>query len=234
MSKLANLDFFNKEIANIQQQLIDKLDNLVAGLTKVSDTELMQLAKQIDFFQEMDRLGYGRLLQRVSDAYDNQIASIFSELSKRELGKVSAASIETLQQLRDFEMTYLTGQARQYADQLKNAMLRGIVTGQTNKQIMSGLARGFGVGTYISSSETSFLIGDAFRRFSRVSTAKAYQDFPKTKFVYDGPFDSKTREVCQRALKEGELTQEQINSLGYVDFGSGGGYNCRHRWSKVF
>lgn len=231
---MANLDFFNKEIANIQQQLIDKLDNLVAGLTKVSDTELMQLAKQIDFFQEMDRLGYGRLLQRVSDAYDNQIASIFSELSKRELGKVSVASIDTLRQLRDFEMTYLTGQARQYANQLKNAMLRGIVTGQTNEQIMSGLATGFGVGTYISSSETSFLIGDAFARFSNTSRAKAFEQFPKIKFIYSGINDPKTnRDACKRALQEPPLTREEIDSLGYVDFGGRGGYNCRHDWIRV-
>ena len=231
---MANLDFYNKEIANIQQQLLDKLDNLVAGLGQVTDTELMQIAKQIDFFDEMERLGYGRLLQRVSDAYDNQIALVFSELNRRELGKVSVASIDTLRELKNFEMTYLTNGVRQYADQLKTAMLRGIITGETNAQIMAGLQTGFGVGTFISSSEASFLIGDSFRRFSRVSTAKAYKDFPETKFIYDGPFDSKTRDVCQRALKEGELTQKEINSLGYVDFGSGGGYNCRHRWSKVF
>ena len=231
---MANLDFFKREIENIQRQLIDKLDNLVAGLTKVSDTELMQLAKQIDFFQEMDRLGYGRLLQRVSNAYENEIISVFGELSKRELGKVSAASIDTLRQLRDFEMTYLTGQARQYANQLKNAMLRGIVTGQTNAQIMSGLASGFGVGTYISSSETSFLIGDAFARFSNTSRAKAFKEFPKIKFIYSGINDPKTnRDACKRALKEPPLTRKEIDALGYVDFGGRGGYNCRHDWIRV-
>ena len=230
---MANLDFFNREIANIQQQLIDKLDNLVAGLTQVSDTELMRLAKQIDFFDEMERLGYGRLLQRVSDAYDNQIALVFAELSRRELARVPAVSIETLRQLRDFEMTYLTGQARQYADQLKNAMLRGIITGQTNAQIASGLATGFGVGTFISSSETSFLIGDAFARFSNTSRAKAFEKFPEVRFQYVGVSDNKTREVCQRALQEPPLTRKEIDALGYVDFGGRGGYNCRHDWIRV-
>ncbi len=200
----------------------------------MSDTELMRLAKQIDFFDEMERLGYGRLLQRVSDAYDNQIASVFAELSRRELARVPAVSIETLRQLRDFEMTYLTGQARQYADQLKNAMLRGIITGQTNAQIVSGLATGFGVGTFISSSETSFLIGDAFARFSNTSRAKAFEEFPEVRFIYSGINDPKTnRDACKRALQEPPLTRKEIDALGYVDFGGRGGYNCRHDWIRV-
>ena len=69
MNKLANLDFYNKEIQNIQQQLIDKLDNLVAGLGTLSDTELMQIAKQIDFFDEMEKLGYGKLMNKVGKTY---------------------------------------------------------------------------------------------------------------------------------------------------------------------
>jgi hypothetical protein len=130
-------------------------------------------------------------------------------------------------------MTYLTGQARQYADQLKNAMLRGIITGQTNAQIVSGLATGFGVGTFISSSETSFLIGDAFARFSNTSRAKAFEEFPEVRFQYVGVSDNKTREVCQRALQEPPLTRKEIDALGYVDFGNRGGYNCRHDWIRV-
>ena len=118
MSKLANLDFYNKEIENIQQQLIDKLDNLVIGLGRVSDTELMQIAKQIDFFAEMEALGFTKLMNRVGKTFDDEIARVFAELSKRELGQVSAASIDALRELKNFEMTYLTNGVRQYSDQL--------------------------------------------------------------------------------------------------------------------
>ena len=58
MNKLAKLDFYNKEIAKIQQELFDKLDNVVVGLKTLNNTELLQLAKQIDFFAEMEQLGY--------------------------------------------------------------------------------------------------------------------------------------------------------------------------------
>jgi len=230
---LANLDFYNKEIQNIQQQLIDKLDNLVIGLGRVSDTELMQIAKQIDFFAEMETLGFGKLMNRVGKTFDDEIARVFAELSKRELGQVSVASIEALKELKNFEMTYLTNGVRQYSDQLKTAMLRGIITGESNIQIMNNINTTFGVGTYISSSETSFLINDAFSRFSNASRAKAFEEFPEVKFKYIGPSDDKTREVCQRALQEPPLTREEIDALGYIDFTNRGGYNCRHDWVRV-
>lgn len=233
MNKLANLDFYNKEIENIQQQLIDKLDNLVIGLGRVSDTELMQIAKQIDFFAEMEALGFGKLMNRVGKTFDDEIAKVFAELSRRELGQVSVASIEALKELKNFEMTYLTNGVRQYSDQLKTAMLRGIITGESNIQIMNNINTTFGVGTYISSSETSFLINDAFSRFSNTSRAKAFEEFPEIKFRYIGPSDDKTRDVCKRALQEEPLTREEINALGYIDFSNRGGYNCRHDWVRV-
>ena len=66
-----------------------------------------------------------------------------------------------------------------------------------------------------------------------VTVAKAFKEFPEIKFQYVGVSDNKTREVCQRALQEPPLTIEEINALGYVDFGSRGGYNCRHDWIRV-
>lgn len=242
MNKLANLDFYNKEIQNIQQQLIDKLDNLVAGLGTLSDTELMQIAKQIDFFDEMDKLGYGKLINRVGKTFDNEIAKVFAELSKRELGQVSVASIEALKELKNFEMTYLTNGVRQYSDQLKTAMLRGIITGQTNQQIITNLTVSFGIGTFISSSEVSFLLNDAFATFSNSVRAKAFEEFPDITFVYSGTLDSKTRGSCRHILNNNTpLTQKQVQKLKvppqkdgsqHFGFSRRGGYNCRHDWIR--
>jgi len=233
---LANLDFYNEELAKIQQELFDKLDNVLGGLTRLSDTEVLQLAKQIDFFAEMEQLGYTQLLSRVSGRYDDEIASVFGELNRRQLAQVPAASVDTLRQLKEFELTYLTGQVRQYSDQLKNAMLRGIITGQTNKQIMESLVSGFGVGNFISSSEASFLINDAFARFSSVTRAKAFEEFPEIKFQYVGPSTGNIRPACVEALKSPPLTREEIDAgkagIG-VNFIDRGGYNCRHDWVRV-
>ena len=55
---MAKLDFYNKEITKIQQELFEKLDKVIAGLSQLSDTEVLQLAKQIDFFDEMNNSSY--------------------------------------------------------------------------------------------------------------------------------------------------------------------------------
>ncbi len=230
---MANLDFYNKEITKIQQDLFVRMDKLVAGLSQVSDTELIQLVKQIDFFEEMERLGYAQLINKVGKTYDDEIAAIFGELSRRELSKVPAASIQVLQGLRDFDMAYLTSGVRQYSDNLKAAMVRGIITGETNKQIMDNLTVGFGVGKFISSSEVSFLINDGLARFSNATRAKAFEQFPEVKFKYIGVTDDKTREVCRKALNEKPLTRKEIDKLGYVTFSGRGGYNCRHDWVRA-
>ena len=163
---MADLGFYNKEIQTIQQQLINRLQTIVPELKKAKGTELMQLAKTINFFNEMRRLGYDDLIEDVNKAFEKEIASIFAELSSRELARLPIASISIVRELKNFELGYLTGTARQYTLQLRNAMLRGIITGQTNRQIISGLSSRFVVGTFISSSEASFLINDAFATFS--------------------------------------------------------------------
>ena len=239
---MANLDFYNKEIKNIQEQLLVRIGVLVEGLSQLSDAELLQIAKQIDLFEEMERLGYGKLLRKTMDTYDNEIAAIFGELTRRELAQVPAASIDVLRDLRDFELTYLTGQAKQYADQLKTAMLRGIITGQTNEQIIANLTLTFGVGTFISSGEASFLINDAFATFSNASRAKAFADFPDITFKYRGTRDSKTRGSCRHILDNNKpRTQKEIQALQvppqkdgskHFGFSRRGGYNCRHDWVR--
>lgn len=238
---MAKLDFYNKEIANIQDQLIKKLDNLVVGLSQLSDTELIQVAKQLDFFDEMDKLGYSTLIQKVRSTYANEIADIYAALGD-DLAKVSMANINAVKELIEFELTYLTGGAANYSNQLRTAMLRGIITGESNTQIISNLSSSFGVGTYISSGEASFLINDAFATFSNAARAKAYEEFPDTTFKYVGPkpsVDDEVRPACRAVFKavseRGPLTIKEINSLRinkFEGFARRGGYNCRHDWIK--
>ena len=96
---MANLDFYNKEIAKIQQELLNKLDNVVKGLSTLTDTELLQVAQQIDFYSEMEKIGYAGLLSKVSEAYDDEIAMIYAELSNRQLAKISASNVKTIKRV---------------------------------------------------------------------------------------------------------------------------------------
>lgn len=237
---MAKLDFYTKEISNIQDQLIKKLDNIVIGLSSLSDTELIQLAKQIDFFDEMNRLGYSTLIEKTRGVYAEEIALIFSQLNTDQLSRIALSSVEAVNELIGFELTYLSNNARSYSDQLKNAMIRGVITGESNAQIIQNLSNGFGVGNFISSSESSFLINDAFATFSNATRAKVFEQFPNQKFKYIGVNDDRTRPACKKVLKivqeKGSLTRKEIDKLRVKDFqgfSRRGGYNCRHDWVAV-
>jgi hypothetical protein len=181
------------------------------------------------------------LLKRVKSTYADEISFIYAELGAKDLAKVSVSSVNAVKELVDFELTYLTNNARSYSDQLKVAMLRGIITGESNKQIIQNLSTSFGIGNYLSSSEASFLINDAFATFSNAVRAKAYEDFPDVQFKYIGPKgDGKVRPACKAVFKEvakrGPLTAKEIRNLkidGFFGFSRRGGYNCRHDWIKV-
>ena len=65
---MADLDFYAVAIRQIQEDLIKKLEEVIPRLKKLSDTEMINVAQQIDFMTELDELGYGRLLDRMNKA----------------------------------------------------------------------------------------------------------------------------------------------------------------------
>ena len=241
---LAKLDFYIDELTKIQEELIGKLEKVVVGLSKLSDVELLRIGDQIDFFDEMNTLGYSTLISRVSNVYDDEIALVFSELSKRQLGQVSSVSVIALEQMKSFDMDYLTDSVRQYSTQLKNTMLRSLIARESVDEILSTMKVDFGPGQFITTSRFKFLVNDAFARFDHVVKAKVYEEFSETKFIYTGPNDGNTRDVCKQILQKFRrpLTKKEIDELkippqkdksqfrGFVDRG---GYNCRHDWIKV-
>jgi len=111
-------------------------------------------------------------------------------------------------------------------------------------EILSTMKVDFGPGQFITTNRFKFLVNDAFARFDHVVKAKVYEEFPETKFIYTGPNDGSTRDVCKHILQKFRkpLTKKEIDELkipiqkdksqfrGFVDRG---GYNCRHDWIKV-
>ena len=241
---MAKLDFYIDELTKIQEELIEKLGVVITGLSKLSDRELIRIAEQIDFFDEMNTLGYSTLINRVSNIYDDQIATVFAELSQRQLGQVSSVSVLALEQMKSFDMDYLTDNVKQYSTQLKNTMLRSLIARESVDEILNTLKVDFGPGQFITTNRFKFLVEDAFARFDHVVKAKVYESFPETRYIYTGPNDGATRDVCKHILEKFRrpLTKKEIDELkippqkdksqfrGFVDRG---GYNCRHDWIKV-
>ena len=150
--------------------------------------------------------------------------------------------------LRGFELNYLSDSVREYADEIKVAMLRGIVTGESTDAIITSMFNEFGPGKRIGSARSVALVNDAFARFSNATRLKAYEQFPETKFDYVGPTTGNIRDACSEVkkyvAKNGPLTLAEIRNLRdiigvqkdgseFFGFSDRGGFNCRHDWVSV-
>ena len=83
-----------------------------------------------------------------------------------------------------------------------------------------------------SRSTQATLLNTRLNTMSRVATNTMMKDAPAdTKYVYVGPIDEKTRDICLQMASKGPITEKEITSaFGEKVLVDGGGYNCRHKW----
>jgi len=238
---VARTDWYIDELKDLQMGLFKKIENIFKVRTQLTDTEVMLLAKEIDFFDQLERMGYNKILIRMQGQYEDEVAQIFSSLGASRMSRIPMDAVRVMDDLIAFEMDYLADSVKVYAKDLKRAMLRGIATGQSDRVIIESMKIQFGAGKGISGREAQSLLGDAFARFSNSTQAKAFEQFPEQKFIYVGPNDAVTRDACQRVLSgsmsNNGFTLQEINGLAngsdFFGFSDRGGYNCRHDWVPI-
>tara|TARA_R110000803_G_scaffold164206_3_gene227928 strand:- start:159 stop:851 length:693 start_codon:yes stop_codon:yes gene_type:complete len=230
---MADLDFYKKDIEKIQTKLLKKIEKVLAGLTVLDDVGLATAFKQIDFLDELNALGFPALLKKIKSSYDKNAIKSFDLLKATQRTKQAATAVQAVEILSILDLTTISAGVTKYANELKTAMFRGLLTGQSSASIMEGLTSTYGVGRALSSKQQVALLQDSFARFSRTTTAKLFQDVPEQKFEYVGPDDEVTRDECVTGLVAGQITAEEIPTLTNTTIEGGGGFNCRHEWFPV-
>ena len=230
---MADLDFYKKDIEKIQTALLKKIEKVLGGLTVLDDVGLATAFKQIDFLDELNALGFPALLKKIKSSYDKNAIKSFDLLKATQRTKQAATAVQAVEILSILDLTTISAGVTKYANELKTAMFRGLLTGQSSASIMEGLTSTYGVGRALSSKQQVALLQDSFARFSRTTTAKLFQDVPEQKFEYVGPDDEVTRDECVTGLVAGQITAEEIPTLTNTTIEGGGGFNCRHEWFPV-
>ena len=232
---MAELDFYQKDMEKIQKKLLNKIEKVLAGLEVLDDAALAQAFQQIDFVDDLNRLGFPALLEKVKGSYDKQVVTTVAVLSAAQRNKQRVAAVQAIEVLAILDLSTISSGVTRYANELKTAMFRGLLTGASSKSIMEGLTATYGVGKVLSSKQQVALLNDSFARFARTTTAKLFEDVPEQKFEYVGPNDEVTRDVCVATLEmQGEgMTMAEIEAEAPVSFADGGGFNCRHEWVPV-
>jgi len=230
---MADLDFYKKDMEKIQTQLLKKIEKVLGGLTVLDDAGLATAFKQINFVDELNALGFPALLAKVKGSYDKNAIKTFALLKGKQRTRQAATAVQAVEILSILDLTTISAGVTRYANELKTAMFRGLLTGQSSASIMQGLTETYGVGRALSSKQQVMLLNDSFARFSRTTTAKLFQDVPEQKYEYVGPDDEVTRDECQTGLAAGQITADQIPTETNTTIEGGGGFNCRHEWVPV-
>ena len=232
---MAELDFYQKDMEKIQKKLLNKIEKVLAGLVVLDDAGLAQAFQQIDFVDDLTKLGFPALLEKVKGSYDKQVVTAITGLGAAQRSKQTVAAVQAIEVLALLDLSTISSGVTRYANELKTAMFRGLLTGASSKSIMEGLTETYGVGKVLSSKQQVSLLNDSFARFARTTTAKLFEDVPEQKFEYVGPNDEVTRDVCQATLEmQGKgMTMAEIEAEAPVSFADGGGFNCRHEWIPV-
>ena len=230
---MADLDFYKKDMEKIQTQLLKKIEKVLGGLTVLDDAGLATAFKQINFVDELNALGFPALLAKVKGSYDKNAIKSFDLLKATQRTRQVATAVQAVEILSILDLTTISAGVTRYANELKTAMFRGLLTGQSSANIMAGLTETYGVGRALSSKQQVALLNDSFARFARTTTAKLFQDVPEQKYEYVGPEDEVTRDECQTGLAAGQLTADQIPTETDTTIEGGGGFNCRHEWVPV-
>tara|TARA_Y100001938_G_scaffold145889_1_gene223575 strand:- start:5490 stop:6185 length:696 start_codon:yes stop_codon:yes gene_type:complete len=224
---------FMSALGGIQNKLNDQLPTLASRLARLSDQELTIIARELDFFQELNRLGYSDALTDLMNEYDDVATKVFNQARSRGL-QVQVATAQNLELIKELDAGTLLGRARDFSSRYKSELLRGIIAGESGRQIVDRLTAT--LGTELTSANLNLIVNDSFAKFSNSATFQAFADEPQTRYRYVGVLDGKTRDSCRQVLEDGQnsegYTMEEIFDLP-VGFDDRGGFNCRHDWVVI-
>ena len=215
------------QIRNIENKLLDDLKAIAKGMDKLTDTELVAIARELDFFQELLDRGYTNAVNGLMEAYEGKIEDIAKEATKRGIATIQSATIEQIQLLQDLEAESLLGKATTYANDLKDGLFKGIVSGERPSQIVARLAETINLETH----QLNVSVNDGIRQFDDLARHKVFEG-EDVRWTYVGPLDATTRDICRETIANEPTkgyTEAQVNSSA-TPFGVRGSFNCRHSW----
>lgn len=247
----------------LSQEFLDSLEKirleLIARIKKgnFNQVDMVQLASQIDFFEELKSLGYTEALENYLKGYEDVILELKKQADRIMLQSFGfGLSVRDLDQFINVKADELLGHANQYAKELKSGLLRNLIAGTPINEIADSLNE-----IPLANTQLRVSLNTGIAEFERLGTAKIFEDAPETRFRLSGPKDIRTRASCEAVLRyqpkngwtkeeidkgaatkivrehakefsenKSELEQALKTNYTFVDCGK---WNCRHRFVVV-
>ncbi len=230
------IDKYFDNVEAVQTEMLSRLKRLIPKLQKLNTSELIEVARSIDFLQEMNKNGLGDALDNLYNSFNGEVSATLKKASTLGVKQITTTNIQAIEAMRLLEVDSLLKGYEQYASDLKRELIRGIITGEEGSSLAARLTNDFGAEKMLTGPQKRVVVNDAFSRLSNATTKEVFADTPEQKFEYIGPNDDVTRIECSDVLSDSRnskgFTTSEIDGLP-VDFASRGGWNCRHDWVPV-
>lgn len=231
------IGLFSKELESLEVKFWQNVERLVKNKT-LSDSDLMRIVAQQDFFQELVRLGYGDLAREVLNEYEETLSEWVREATRRGVN-ITTGTVTDLDTLADIDMEFILRRGRLFDSQVRSAMLRPLVLGTPRSELINTVLPEIQAQVPFKTNWFIVAVDQSYTAYTNVTKAKVFEDEPETKWKLLHPLDKNTRHICKEAIQrmknypEG-LTVEQIEGeklLGKeYTWENMGGFNCRGRW----
>ena len=208
--QIANLvDKAREELINDLYRLGVNVDNVPAFVSAILDLDVEGTLKA--------------KLKKATSVYANAHRGVLE--STIGFAEVNAETLTSFISLN--EQVFDNAVINNISSHIRNEVVKGIQAGLNPSQIIQNVAS-----SSISNSQMQTLVNTTLNSYSRTISNSMMEVAPKnTKYVYIGPSDEKTRDICLRQISAGRKTLAQIKSIfGEEVLVEGGGFNCRHKW----
>jgi len=212
---------FAKAIQRIQSELVGQIFDLRnQGLTRQEILLVLQTLDMEDVI--LNQLNLRADLDKLMLEYESVLGA---------MEMTGAVTDEALTALLRMDNNTFIKQIGLMGEQVRGEAARGIIAGASESDIAQSILRGSGGVLRPDQAET--LANTALNTFERNVTVEMASDDPaNARYIYQGPADERTRDICIEMMSAGALTREDIDSSYPGAFSDGGGFNCRHRWAR--
>jgi len=192
------------------QDMVAQGSDRLAIIQALSSAEFQQVI--------MDDFGLAAGAGKILDTFEHGVLGGLTRIGHMTEEMLSAI---TTSEQASF-LRFVEGQAATVQKELVRAVVRDLGPDDMRKALAS----------VVSPTNADTIANTALNTYSRSVNEEMAKTAPKgQKYVYEGPQDDKTRDICLEMGAAGEMTYEEIEAEYPGGFGDGGGFNCRHQWT---
>ena len=200
------------------QRVKTEVEELYRRLAAMGDTEAALAAlSQLDLEQVLlDDLGFSATLKKMAVAHLQVLSSAEA------VAPVPEVYLQALTRMSNEIYIAKTGAGLR---DMMSLITRAVIDKRPESEVIEELAK-----TGLTQAQAEALANDTLRKYSRTVSAVQAEEVPDQLWIYEGPVDSRTSDICLEILAAGPMTKAEIDSRFPGAFTAGGHYNCRHEF----